>query len=107
MGLINGGNTPPSQIIAMVQVGLIQYRAAMAVAEQLYGWSQAVSVSDLTAAPPDGPGMVQSDAEAILSACADAWGHAQLYQTGTDPRSVPANYNYGASQKRVIGPRMN
>lgn len=107
MGLVNGGGTNPQQIIQMVQVGLIQYRSAMYVAEQLNGWASAVSISDLTAAPPDGPGMMQSDAQALLSAVADMWGHSQLYQTGTDPRDVPANYDYGQSQRLVIGPRLN
>lgn len=105
--MFNAENTTPQQIIAMVQVPLLQIREAMRAAWNLHDWAAGVSLADLTALPPDGPGMDPLDAQAVLDACADAYGHMMRYDTGTDPRpNVPADYNYGASQKRVIGPRI-
>lgn len=103
--MFNAANNPSGNIIAQVQVVLIQIRDAMQAAESLQGWQSGVALADLTAQLPDGPGMSAPDAQALLSACADAGGLAQLYNTGTDTRNPPANYNYGLSQKIVIGPR--
>lgn len=113
--MFNGSNQNPAAIIAQVQVTLLQIRDAMNAATALGEWGAGVSLDELTAPPapvdgsgdggPYGPGMNSGDAQAVLSACADAAGLASLYNTGTDPRNPPAGYNYGASQRLVIGPR--
>jgi len=103
--MFNAENASAEVIIQQVQGALIQIRDAQTAAQYLRDFSAAVSLSDLTAAPPNGPGMSTATAQAILSACADAWGHAQLYQAGTDPRNPGAGYVYGASQKLVISSR--
>jgi hypothetical protein len=103
--MFNGANSNAASIISQVQQALLQIRKATELGLELYGWSSAIALSDLTAAPPNGPGMPLADAQAILSACADAYGYSMLYSTGTDPRNPGAGYPYGASQKIVIGPR--
>lgn len=105
MTMFNGSNASPQAIIGQVQSALAQIRAAVPVAEALNGWASGVALDDLTAQPPDGPGLPEADAQAILSACADAWGWVQLYNTGTDSRNPGPGYVYGASQRIVIGPR--
>jgi len=103
--VFNAGSSNGQVIINDVRVVLTQIRSAMTAARNLNGFSSAVSLADLTAAPPGGPGMDPGDAQALLSACADANGLSLLYDTGTDPRNVPAGYVYGASQKIVLGSR--
>lgn len=99
--MFNSANLQPGQVIERVSQSLVVVRNAMNVADNLYAWSSGISPGDL-----EGIGMAAGDAQALLSACADTWGHAQLYRTGTDPRNPPANYNYGASQRLIIGPRL-
>ena len=106
MAIVGGGNMAPMTVIQMFQVTLIQIKDAMNAAQSLGQWAQGVSLDDLTAEPPVGPGMDEANAQALLSAAADAWGHAQLWFNGNDPRNVPAGYNYGQSQRLVIGPRL-
>lgn len=103
--MFNAVNASSQGIINQVQQVLVSVRDAMDDASRLYAWSSAIALTDLTAVPPDGPGMPEADAQAILNACADAWGLYCLYNTGTDTRNPGAGYNYGASQKIVIGPR--
>lgn len=100
--MFNASNTNPGMIIQQVQAYLMQIRDGMTAAQYLHDFTSAISLTDLTTPPPDGPGMIQADAQGILDAAADAWGHMQLYQTGTDDRHPPVGYAYGASQKRVI-----
>jgi hypothetical protein len=107
MTMFNAANANPQTIVSQVQAALVQIRSAMLTAQALYGWSSGTAMGDLTAAPPNGPGLPPADAQAVLSACADAYGLSLLYTTGTDPRNPGAGYVYGASQKIVIGPRMN
>jgi hypothetical protein len=101
--VFNAENSNSGLIVGQVQQALAQIRAAQELAQHLRDFTESVSFTELTTAPPDGPGMSAETAQGILDACADAWGHAQLYQTGTDPRGVAAGYVYGASQKRVLG----
>ncbi len=106
--MFNAPNMSAGALISQVQTTLLGIRNAMDAAEDLYKWSSAVSAADLTAAPPDGPGMRQEDAEALLSACADAHALADYYNVGVPPATYPQpalGYTYGASQRRVIGPR--
>lgn len=103
--MFNAANASGQVIISNVQAALAQIRSAMTAAKYLNDFSSAVSLADLTAPAPDGPGLDSATAQAILSACADAYGHSLLYQAGTDPRNVPAGYVYGASQKLVLASR--
>jgi hypothetical protein len=103
--VFNAGSSNGQVIINNVVTALAQVRGAMTAARYLHDFSSAVSLADLTAVAPDGPGLDPATAQAILSACADAYGHSLLYDTGTDPRNVPAGYVYGASQKLVLGSR--
>jgi hypothetical protein len=104
--MFNVAGQNSQSIIQQLQLNLMQIRDANTTAAQyLHDFGLEISLADLTAPLPDGPGMPQADAQALLNACADAYGHALLYQTGTDPRNVPAGYVYGASQKLVIGAR--
>ena len=57
-----------------------------------------------------GIGIAQADADAVLSAVADAYVHVQLDKTGVIPASygytMPATpYVFANSQRRVIGPQ--
>ena len=106
MPIFNASGTQASSLIGQVQTALASFRSGIEAATDLYGWSSGVSLPDLTAAPPDGPGLEETDAQDILSACADANGLLSLFLTGADPRNPPAGYNYGNSIRRVLGPRM-
>lgn len=101
--MFNSESLIPQTVIASVQQGLIIIRNAMNVADNLYEWSSGVAPSDLT-----GIGMASGDADAILSAIADANALSLYYNTGLPPGSYPqpaSAYAYGASQRIVIGPR--
>lgn len=106
MTMFNAANANGNMIIQQVQAILAQIRDAMAAAEYLSDFQNAVALGDLTAAPPNGPGMDSTTAQDLLSACADAYGHSLLYQTGTDPRNPGAGYVYGASQKIVLSTKI-
>lgn len=106
MALFNAENTNDAQVIQQVQMALIQIRDAMDVAVNIHDFAAAISLSDLTDPPPTGVGMNPDTAQTLLSACADAWGMCQVYNTGVDDRHPPVDYNYGASQKLVIGWRL-
>ena len=89
---------------------LIALRAAVNMAEDLYKWTSGISADELTAAPPNGLGMTQATADGLLSSAADAHALAEYYNTGVPPISYPQpneTYVYGASQRRLIGPRLN
>lgn len=103
--MFNGASVNGQVIVNNVTTALAQIRSAMTAARYLHDFSSAISLNDLTAVPPDGPGLDSATAQALLSACADAYGFSQLYDTGTDPRNPPAGYVYGASQKLVLGSR--
>lgn len=101
--MFNSTNLTPGQLIAAVQQGLVAVRNAMNVADDLYAWSSGVSLSDL-----ESTGMSPADAQAILSAIADAHAISSLYNAGLPPGTYPqppSAYVYGASQRLVIGPR--
>jgi len=99
--MFNAQYTQPGQLIGQVQQGLMAMRAAMAAVSDMYAWSSGVSSAELVAC-----GLPQADADALLSAIADAHGIAMIFNTGSDPRNPPANYVYGASVRRVIGARV-
>lgn len=101
--MFNSANLTPAQLIASVTQGLVQVRAAMDVAADMYAWSSGVAPADL-----EGIGMAPADAGAILSAIADANALSQYYNAGLPPGSYPqppSAYPYGTSQRIVIGPR--
>lgn len=114
MTLFNAAGTSSQAIVSQVTQTLTAIRSAMDAARDLHAWSSGIADTDLTAAPPDGPGMALADADALLSACADAYALACYYGDGSDTDGLPPGsypqppsaYAYGASQRRVIGPRM-
>lgn len=104
--MFNAANLSPQGLIAQVSNGLVVIRAGMDIADDLYAWSSGVSAGDLTSLGPNP--MSSGDANAILSAIADAHALAGLYNTGLPPGTYPqppSAYVYGASQRIVMGPR--
>jgi hypothetical protein len=91
------------QILNNVQSKLVQLRAALEAVNDLYGWASGVSSADLV-----GIGFSQADANALLSAIADARAEYLIRTTGLPPGTYPqpaSAYVYGASQNQVIGPQ--
>ena len=89
----------PGQIIAYAQQQLAALRAALEGVADLYAWVSAQSLTTLEAA-----GLSASDAQAILTAAADATELAVLYNGGgLGTYTLP--YNFSASQRQVIGPQ--
>ena len=100
--MFNSENITPQGLIASVSQGLVIVRAAMDVAGDMYAWSSGVSAADLMAV---GNGSMSSDdANAILSALADAHALNRFYNTGIPDGTYPSGYIFGASQRIVIGP---
>lgn len=90
-------------VLGNVQSRLFALRNDLEAVRDLYNWSAAITASDL-----QGLGFTSSDANAILSAIADANAVAQLYATGLPPESYPqpaSTYVYATSQQSVIGPQ--
>jgi hypothetical protein len=95
-------------LIQQAVLALTQFRNGINAVEDAYKWSSGVSEADLMAQPPDGLGMSQANADALLSALADAHAVAEYFNTGLPPGTYPqppSGYVYGASVRRVIGPR--
>lgn len=99
--MFNAENSNGALIVQRVQQALAEIRDAQVTAKFLHDWSSAIALTDLTDPPLS---MNPDTAQALLSGIADAYGLSLLYDTGTDPRNVPAGYVYGASQKIVLGP---
>lgn len=94
-----------AQILQQAQTVLLNLRRSAEAAADLEGWLSGISLSDLTNA---GVGFSEGDAQAILTAVADANAIAQIYRTGLPPGSYPQPaqaYVYAASQQIVIGPQ--
>ena len=103
MAIVNAGGMTASQIIVIVQEALSAHRAALIrLGEEIYPWTSSISAADLEAAPLNMPA---ADANALLSAVADAHGEYLIHTAGSDPNH-PLNpaYVYGASQTAVLGP---
>jgi hypothetical protein len=99
------GGVTQQQVLGNVQQGLMQLRAALAGIKNLHGYTSALSAADL-----EGIGFSPADANAILSAMADAYVFVELYEDGTIPPSygytIPqAPYIFSNSQRSVIGPQ--
>ena len=109
--MFNAPNLSAAQIINMVQQLLLKHRTGIEALVELHTYTAGISKSDLMTAPPDGPGMRDEDAQAILDAAADGWGEAQMYLgpesggTGVVNGKYEDGYVLGAAQQRVIGPR--
>lgn len=106
MVMFNSANLSPQGLITNVQQGLIAIRTAMNTADDMYAWSSGVALADLEALGPTG--MAQADAQAILTAIADAHALSQYYNVGLPPGTYPqppSSYVYGASQRIVISSR--
>lgn len=85
-----------------VQAKLGALRDALNDVADEYKWTSGVSANDLVAI-----GFSSADANAILSAVADAHAVALIYETGLPPATYPqpaSAYPYEASQAAVLGP---
>lgn len=92
-----------ANVLATVQSNLVQLRTALDRVAQQYKWAAGVAAADLVAL-----GFTESDANAVLSACADAAALSDYYnvgapQHGSYPQPASA-YAYGTSQATVLGP---
>jgi hypothetical protein len=111
MAIFNAAGMSATALLNHVGGKLLAHRKALAELADLYKWSSGVSSADLTAQPPAGPGLTQPDADALLSAIADARAEYLIHTTGQAPASypqvptsAPGPYIYETSQNRVIGP---
>jgi hypothetical protein len=98
----NTGQTP-EQILGTVQFKLRTLRAALHDVQDAEGWAAGIVPADLVTDT-----FTEAQAEALLSALADANALAQIYTTGKPPSSYPqptgTPYVYANSQQAVIGP---
>lgn len=85
-------------VLQQTQVRLKALRDALNELQDLYKWTSAQSVGDLT-----GIGFTTADANAVQSAVADANQLGALYN-GSGLGTYAASYNFSASQRLVIGP---
>lgn len=107
MAIINAENWTAGQIMARVSGALVNHRQAMEVLNSIYAWTSGITAADLEAAPPNGPGLSVVDANAVLTAVADAHAEYLIHVTGQAPSSYPqvsSPYVYAASQNALIGP---
>lgn len=105
MAVFSAGNGITAQyIINNAQQKLANLRNALEDCENMHQWLAGVAVTDLEAAPLN---FSAADAQAILTALADADAIYQIYSTGQAPGTYPqvtGPYVYAASQRAVIGP---
>lgn len=108
MAVFNAQGMTAQALINHVGSKLLEHRKALAALAELYKWSSGVSSADLTALPPDGPGMKAADADSLLAAIADARAEYLVHTTGQAPATYPqvtgTPYTFENSQNRVIGP---
>jgi hypothetical protein len=94
----------PSQVVSLIQQGLIMHRKALETMQDLYRWTSTLNVADMATAT----GLSTADATTYLSAVADANAEAQIHFTGLPPQSYPqpaSDYVYATTQVQVIGPQ--
>lgn len=106
MAVFSAGTGISAQyIINNAQAKLSALRNALEACENMHQWLAGVALADLEAAPLS---FTASDAQAILTALADADALYQIYLSGQAPATYPqvtgTPYPYGASQRAVIGP---
>lgn len=104
MAIVNASNMTPQQIIGRAAQALVNHRQALQVLNDLYAWTSGITPADLTAAPI---GMPAADAQALLTAIADARAEYLIHTTGLPPGTYPqpgSAYVYAASQNALIGP---
>ncbi len=105
MAVINAGNMSAAQVMARVAQALVNHRQALEVLNDMYAWSSGIPAADLEAPPLSMPA---ADAQALLTALADAHAEYQIHVTGLPPGTYPqpaSAYTYGASQTALIGPQ--
>jgi 5,10-methylenetetrahydrofolate reductase len=101
MAIFNASNLTTGVVAGNVVKVLVDVRDALDAAANLYRWSSGVALADLVAV-----GFSSDDAQAILSAIADANAVNDFYLTGQPPPAYPqaaSSYVYAASQARVTG----
>jgi hypothetical protein len=99
MAAVFGGITQ-ADVVANAQAKLRTYRIAQESVEAFYQWLSAYSSADLQGPPLN---FSQADADALLSAFADAHEEYVLHHGGgLGTYTIP--YNFSASQNKVVGP---
>jgi hypothetical protein len=92
-----------SQILSLVQQGLLAHRNGLEAVKHLHDWSSGVATADLVAL-----GFSTGDANSILAAIADGYAEYQIHLNGQAPSTYPqvtgTPYVYTASQSAIIGP---
>lgn len=105
MTIFNGGaNLNSGVIVNQAIAALKSHRQALNALNDLYSWSSGITPADLEAAPYN---MTAADANALLSAIADAHAEYMIHATGQPPGTYPqasSAYVYSASQNQVVGP---
>lgn len=94
------GGISQSNISTNAQARLMSLRMALEAANDYYQWISAYSLTELEAI-----GYTATDAQALLSAFADAAQLYNLYSGGTLGNSYSLPYNFSASQRIIIGPQ--
>jgi hypothetical protein len=88
------------QITANAQQVFKNLRDALECCQDLYAWLSAQSTDDL-----EGLGYAAADVATLQAAAADANAVASLYNGVALPSSYTLPYDFGASQRQVIGPQ--
>ena len=103
--MFTAGNLDFNTVVVNTQFKLKQLRQALADIQELHDWSSAVSASDLQSIGAADA----TQANALLSAIADAAALATINATGQAPSTYPqvsgTPYVFAASQRQVIGPQ--
>jgi hypothetical protein len=87
-------------ITQYVQNRLLALKTAINEVYDLEQWMTGVSLSDLETA-----GFSPADAQALKTACADAAAFWNLYNNQNLPGGYTLPYNFGASQRAILGPQ--
>lgn len=99
MTAVFGGITA-ANVMSGAQARLMALRLALEGCEDFYKWLSGYAAADLQAAPLSLPA---ADAQALLNAFADAHQEYTMHNGGSPTATLP--YNFGASQRIVIGPQ--
>jgi hypothetical protein len=99
------GNLQTGQAILARAVSICGgLRQGMHDAADFQSWLAGQDDADLTAAPPDGPGLSEGTVEILRAAFADLEDLVIKVNGGTGDGNHPAPYDYTQNTKKVIGP---
>lgn len=94
------GTITQDNVATGAQSRLMTLRRALEAVADFYTWISAYTAADLVAL-----GFTEADAEALLSAFADANELASLYNGNALDSSYTLPYNFSTSQRKIIGPQ--